>query len=80
LSFAAESSASGPQSGKAPYHSLPLPLLFYLYVIAFVTDKFNTVFLDSLGGEHSASGGENLRLSGLHEVAGKQTGFIPIRE
>jgi hypothetical protein len=25
LSFAAESSASGPQSGKALYHSLPLP-------------------------------------------------------
>jgi hypothetical protein len=32
LSFAAESSASGPQSGKAPYHSLPLPPLFYLYI------------------------------------------------
>ncbi len=32
LSFAAESSASGPQSGKAPYHSLPLPHLFYLYI------------------------------------------------
>jgi hypothetical protein len=26
LSFAAESSANGPHSGKAPYHSLPLPL------------------------------------------------------
>jgi hypothetical protein len=38
------------------------------------------VSLDSLGGEHSASGGENLWLSGLHEVAGKQTWFIPIRE
>jgi hypothetical protein len=39
LSFAAESSASGPQSGKAPYHSLTLPHLFYLYIgvhIAFV--------------------------------------------
>jgi hypothetical protein len=32
LSFAAESSASDPQSGKAPYHSLPLPHLFYLYI------------------------------------------------
>ncbi len=32
LSFAAESSASGPQSGKAPYHSLTLPHLFYLYI------------------------------------------------
>jgi hypothetical protein len=32
LSFVAESSASGPQSGKAPYHSLPLPHLFYLYI------------------------------------------------
>ncbi len=42
--------------------------------------NFNVVFLDSLGGEHSASGGENLRLSGLHEVAGKQSGFILIRE
>jgi hypothetical protein len=29
LSFAAESSASGPQSGKAPYLSLTLPHLFY---------------------------------------------------
>ncbi len=28
LSFAAESSASGPQPGKAPYHSLPLPHLW----------------------------------------------------
>jgi hypothetical protein len=46
----------------------------------FVTVNFNTFSLDSLGGEHSASGGENLGLSGLHEVAGKQTGFIPIRE
>jgi hypothetical protein len=27
LSFAAETSASGPQSGKAPYRSLPLPHL-----------------------------------------------------
>jgi hypothetical protein len=33
LSFAAESSASGPQSGKAPYHSLTLPHLFYLYIV-----------------------------------------------
>ncbi len=32
LSFAAESSASGPQSGKAPYHYLTLPHLFYLYI------------------------------------------------
>ncbi len=32
LSVAAQSSASGPQSGKAPYHSLPLPHLFYLYI------------------------------------------------
>ncbi len=32
LSFAAESSASGPQSGKAPYHSFKLPHLFYLYI------------------------------------------------
>jgi hypothetical protein len=32
LSFAAESSASGPQSGKAPYHSPPLPHLFYLHI------------------------------------------------
>jgi hypothetical protein len=30
LSFAAESSASGPQSGKAPYRSLPLPHLVYI--------------------------------------------------
>ncbi len=32
MSFVAESSASGPQSGKAPYHSLTLPHLFYLYI------------------------------------------------
>jgi hypothetical protein len=32
LSFAAESSATGPQSGIAPYHSLTLPHLFYLYI------------------------------------------------
>ena len=32
MTFAAESSASGPQSGKAPYHSLTLPHLFYLYI------------------------------------------------
>ena len=32
LSFVAESSASGPQSGKAPYHSLTLPHLFYLNI------------------------------------------------
>jgi hypothetical protein len=31
LSFVAESSASWPQSGKAPYHSLPLP---HLYIIS----------------------------------------------
>jgi hypothetical protein len=31
LSFVAESSASGPQSGKAPYYSLPLPRL-YIYI------------------------------------------------
>jgi hypothetical protein len=31
LSFVAESSASGPQPGKAPYHSLPLPHL-YIYI------------------------------------------------
>jgi hypothetical protein len=31
LSFAAESSASGPQSGKVPYHALPLPDLVYIY-------------------------------------------------
>ncbi len=36
LSFAAESSASGPQSGKAPYHSLTLPHLFYLYISGLV--------------------------------------------
>ncbi len=29
LSIVAESLASGPQSGKAPYHSLPLPLLYH---------------------------------------------------
>ncbi len=33
--LAAESSASGPQSGKAPYHSLTLPHLFYLYISGF---------------------------------------------
>ncbi len=33
LSFMAESSASGPQSGKAPYHPLPLPHLIYLHII-----------------------------------------------
>ncbi len=32
LSFPAESSASGPQSRKAPYHSLPLPPLVYIYI------------------------------------------------
>ncbi len=32
LCFAAESSASGPQSGKAAYHSLPLPDLVYMYI------------------------------------------------
>jgi hypothetical protein len=33
LSFVAESSASGPQSGKAPYHSLPLPYInIYIYI------------------------------------------------
>jgi hypothetical protein len=48
--------------------------------VHFVTINFNNVFLDPLGREHSASGGENLRLSRLHEVAGKQTRFIPIRE
>ena len=31
LSFTAESLASGPQSGKAPHHSLPLPHLVYTY-------------------------------------------------
>ncbi len=31
LSFVAESSASGPQSGKAPYHSLP-PFRLYIYI------------------------------------------------
>jgi hypothetical protein len=35
LSFAAESSASGPQSGKVPYHSPTLPHLFYLYISGF---------------------------------------------
>jgi hypothetical protein len=39
LSFAAESSASGPQSGKAPYHSLTLPHLFYLYSISVVKSR-----------------------------------------
>jgi hypothetical protein len=37
LSFAAESSARGPQSGKAPYHSLTLPHLFYLYISAWIS-------------------------------------------
>ncbi len=32
LSSAAESLASGPQSGKAQYHSLTLPHLLYLYI------------------------------------------------
>ncbi len=32
LSFVAKSSASGPQSGKAPYHSLPLPDLLCVYI------------------------------------------------
>jgi hypothetical protein len=31
LSFAAESSAGGPQSGNAPHYSLPLPHLVYIY-------------------------------------------------
>jgi len=31
LSFVAESSASGPQSGKAPYRPLPLPHKVYTY-------------------------------------------------
>jgi hypothetical protein len=35
LSFAAESAASGPQSGKAPYHSLPLPHIFFLYTVLY---------------------------------------------
>jgi hypothetical protein len=34
LSFVAESSASGPQSGKAPYHSLPL-----IYISAYHWDE-----------------------------------------
>jgi len=32
------------------------------------------IFLDPMGGEYSASGGENIRFPWLHEVAGNQTG------
>ncbi len=42
LSFAAESSASGPQSGKAPYHSLTLPHLFYLCISGPILLLFQT--------------------------------------
>ncbi len=48
LSFAAESSASGPQSGKAPYHSLTLPHLFYLYISGVAPNHRKSGTLDTI--------------------------------
>ncbi len=42
LSFVAESLASGPQLGKAPYHSLALPHLYTsIYISLLYTYYFN---------------------------------------
>ncbi len=63
-----------------PRRSIAWRVIPYSQCILSQVNFKTLVSLDSLGGKHSASGGENLWISGLHEVAGKQSGFIPIRE
>ncbi len=71
-SFVAESSASDPQSGQAPYHSLPLPHLVYTHHWFYLSlfQRFLKVGGLGLQVSHLLPGGGGLLLEALQLLLG----------
>ncbi len=71
-SFVAESAASGPQTGKAPYHSLSRP---HLYIFISLLNASDLVYVGHRVGSWV---GLNFRLRLLPSVAGPGSGVLLI--